>query len=30
VILQLEDRVRAVPVFRHSLIVERVERAAGS
>ena len=30
VILQIEDRVRAMPVFRHPLIVEGVERAAGS
>src|SRR3569833_904576 len=30
VILQIEDRVRAMPVFRHSLIVEGVERAAQS
>jgi hypothetical protein len=30
VILQVEDRVRAMPVFRHPLIVEGVERTAGS
>ena len=30
VILQIEYRVRAMPVFRHSLIVEAVERAAKS
>ena len=30
VILQIEDRVRAMPVFRHSFIVEGVERAAES
>jgi len=30
VILQIEDRVRAMPVFRHPFIVEGVERAAES
>jgi hypothetical protein len=30
VILQIENRVRAMPVFRHPFIVEGVERAAGS
>jgi len=30
VILQIEHRVRAMPVFRHPLIVEGVERAAES